>query len=228
MTLKEAGHVSRPETVLLHQAQLEWTCGKRMPSVTRTKDSSNLCYHGGSCIWGWKGYNYKQRQLQVHLKRAQQVGTKLSDADQPKAKEWLEYQIHQVTHAKGKLFNELFQHCKQLLLQQLATRETGPRRNLAITFAPIMTIAAKVIYRVATIILGEQVEFQVHRSNSETKVTTWIVSDTHCIETQLDREINSITSNGQMQLGKEFSMGLFKLEAWRETFCDQMFCKIAN
>jgi len=91
-----------------------------------------------------------------------------------------------------------------------------------------MTIATKVIYRVATIILGEQVEFQVHRSNSETKVTTWIVSDTHWIETQLDREINSITSNGQMQLGKEFSMGLFELEAWRETFCDQMFCKIAN
>jgi len=47
-------------------------------------------------------------QFQVHLNRARQAATTWSDADYQKAIERLEHEIHQVTPAKHKLFDELF------------------------------------------------------------------------------------------------------------------------
>jgi len=52
----------------------------------------------------------KRRQFQVRLNTAQQGETIWSDADWQRAIEQLEREIHQVTPAKCKLFDKLFQH----------------------------------------------------------------------------------------------------------------------
>jgi hypothetical protein len=52
----------------------------------------------------------KGRQFQVRLHRARQAATTWSNADCQKAIEQLERKIHQVTPAKNKLFDKLFQH----------------------------------------------------------------------------------------------------------------------
>jgi len=52
----------------------------------------------------------KRRHFHVRLNRIQLVATMWSDADQQRAIEQLEHQIHKVTPAKCKLFNKLFQH----------------------------------------------------------------------------------------------------------------------
>jgi len=52
----------------------------------------------------------KHRQIQVCLKRARQAATTWSDANQQKAIERLEDEIHLVTPAKCKLLDKLFQH----------------------------------------------------------------------------------------------------------------------
>jgi uncharacterized protein YabE (DUF348 family) len=58
----------------------------------------------------------KHRQFQVHLNRAGQAATTWSDDDCQKAIERLERKIPQVTPAKCKLFNKLFEcHERQLL-----------------------------------------------------------------------------------------------------------------
>jgi len=69
----------------------------------------------------------KCRQFQVCLNRALQAATTWSDADHQKAIERLEPEIHQVTPAKHKLFNKLFQHHKRRQLQEVGTKATGPR-----------------------------------------------------------------------------------------------------
>jgi len=51
-----------------------------------------------------------RRQFQVRLNGARQAATIWSDADWQRAIEQLEREIHQVTHAKHKLFDKLFQH----------------------------------------------------------------------------------------------------------------------
>jgi len=51
----------------------------------------------------------KRRQFQVRLNRAWLAATTWSDADRQKAIERLEHEIHQVTPAKLKLFDELFE-----------------------------------------------------------------------------------------------------------------------
>jgi hypothetical protein len=51
----------------------------------------------------------KHRQFQVYLNRAHKGATTCSDADCPKAIERLERKIHQVTPAKRKRFDKLFQ-----------------------------------------------------------------------------------------------------------------------
>jgi hypothetical protein len=50
-----------------------------------------------------------RRQLQVHLNTTRQAATTWSDADRQKAIERLEHQIYQVTPAKRKLFDKLFE-----------------------------------------------------------------------------------------------------------------------
>ena len=51
----------------------------------------------------------ERRQFQVCLNRARQAATTWSDADCKKVIEWLERDIHQVTPAKRKSFDPLFQ-----------------------------------------------------------------------------------------------------------------------
>jgi len=58
----------------------------------------------------------KCRKIQVRLNRARQAATTWSDADRQKAIERLESDIHQVTTAKPKLFNTVFQDDMQQLL----------------------------------------------------------------------------------------------------------------
>jgi len=69
----------------------------------------------------------KQKHFQLRLNRVQQVATIWSDADLQSAKERLEHEIHQVTPVQRKLFDKLFQHHKQQLLQEVGTEATGPR-----------------------------------------------------------------------------------------------------
>jgi len=73
----------------------------------------------------------KRRQFEVRLNTARQAATTWSDADGQQAIERLEREIHQVTPAKRKLFNELFQRSVRQLLQEVETRATGPRRTFA-------------------------------------------------------------------------------------------------
>jgi hypothetical protein len=73
----------------------------------------------------------KYRQFQVHLNRARQAATIWSDADQQRAIKRLEHEIHQVTPAKRKHFNKLFQHHERQLLHEVETKATGPRSIFA-------------------------------------------------------------------------------------------------
>jgi hypothetical protein len=52
----------------------------------------------------------KRRRFQVRLNGAQQAAAIWLDADQQRAIEQLEHEIHQVTPAKCKILNKLFQH----------------------------------------------------------------------------------------------------------------------
>ena len=73
----------------------------------------------------------KRRQFQVCLNRTQQAATTSLDADCQKAIERLECEIHQVTHAKRKIFDTLFQHHERQLLQEVGTKANGPRSIFA-------------------------------------------------------------------------------------------------
>jgi len=71
----------------------------------------------------------KRRQFQVRLNRARQGAATWSDADRQKAIERVEREIHQVTPAKRKLFDKLFQRYERQLLQEVGIKATGPRSN---------------------------------------------------------------------------------------------------
>jgi len=122
---------SRTENVEVCKGQSGWTVGERIQSVKRTKDSYNPCCNGGSAVWGWNGNYIKRRQFQVGLNRARQVATIWSDADQQRAIEPLEHEIHQVTPAQRNLLDELFQHSEQQLSQEVGTKATSPRSTFA-------------------------------------------------------------------------------------------------
>ena len=66
-------------------------------------------------------------QFQVCLNRAWQAATTRSDDDRQTALERLECEIHQVTPAKCKLCDKLFQCHERQLLQEVGTKATGPR-----------------------------------------------------------------------------------------------------
>jgi len=67
----------------------------------------------------------------VHLNRARQAATTSSDADRQAAIEWLEREIHQVTPAKRKVFDKLFEGHERQLLQGVGTMATGSRSKFA-------------------------------------------------------------------------------------------------
>ena len=73
----------------------------------------------------------KRRQFQVRLNRARHAATIWSDADRQRAIKRLEREMHQVTPARPKLFDELFQHHERQPLQEVRTKSTGPRSIFA-------------------------------------------------------------------------------------------------
>jgi len=60
-------------------------------------------------------------------------------------------------------------------------------------------------------------QFQICLSDADTEAVTWSLSDTERITNQVQREISSITWNGQKKLKVEFSIHWIKFEAWWET-----------
>jgi len=156
----------------------------------------------------------KRRQFQVDRNRAQQGATTMSDSDQQSAIERLESDIHQVTPAKRKLFDKLFQHPKRQLLQEVGTKATGPRSTFAKKLAQIKTAPEEAVYEAVNMTANKRVEFQVRLSDAETEATTWSIADKDCIANQLEREIYGITSNEQMRFKKELSIRLIEFERW--------------
>ena len=66
------------------------------------------------------------RKFQVCLNRSQQAATIRSDAHRLRAIQCWERKIHQVTSAKLKIFEKLFQHHEGQLLQEVETRQAVP------------------------------------------------------------------------------------------------------
>jgi len=93
----------------------------------------------------------KRRQFHVRLNRAQQAATTWSDADCQKAIEQLEREIHQMTPAKPKLFDKLFQRHERQLLLEVGTKATGPRSKFAKDLALMKAAAEDEAYGAANI-----------------------------------------------------------------------------
>jgi len=162
------------------------------------------------------GSTTKCRQFQVRLNRARQAATTWSDADRQKAIERLECEIHQVTPAKRKLFDTLFQHHERQLLQEVGTKATGPRSIFAKELALRKAAAEDEAYGAANMTANKRLQFQIRLSDAETEPTSWSLADSERVTNQLEREIYCITSNEHMRFKKEFSLCLIEFEAWWE------------
>jgi len=123
-------------------------------------------------------------------------------------------QIHQLTPAKCKLFDNLYQHHEQHLLQEVGTEAASRWCRLAKTLTQIRTAAAKDTDGVANMTADECVDFQVAVFNAETEATTWSIADTDRIVNQQQREMYGITLNEQIGFSREFSISLVEFEAW--------------
>jgi len=123
-------------------------------------------------------------------------------------------EIHRVTPAKRKLFDELFQHHVRQLLQVVGTKATGPRSTFANVLAQLKTAAEEEAYGAVNMTTDKRLQFQVRLSDAETEATTWSMPDTDHVVNQLEREIYCITLKDQMRFMKEFSIPLVKFEAW--------------
>ena len=167
----------------------------------------------------------KRRQFQVRLNRARQVATRWSDADRQRAIEQLECKIHQVTPAKRKLFDKLFQHYEQQLLQEVGTKATGPRSILAKKLVRMKTAGEEEAYGAVNMTADKRVHFQVYLSDAGIEATTRSIADMDRIVNQLQRQIDGITSKDQMQFTKEFSICFVGFEAWWQAICVQKLLK---
>jgi len=114
----------------------------------------------------------KHRQFQVHLNRARQAATTWSDADRQKAIERLEREIHQMTPAKRKLFDKLYECHERQLLQEVGTKATGPRSKFAKDLALMKAAAKDEAYGAANMTADKQLQFQIRLSDAETEATT--------------------------------------------------------
>jgi hypothetical protein len=121
----------------------------------------------------------------VHLNRTRQAATTWSDADCQKVLERLERNIHQVTPAKCKLFDRLFQCHERTLLQEVGTKTTSPRSKFAKELALKKIATEDKAYEAANIAADLGLQFQIHLSNAETEATTWSLADTERVTTQL-------------------------------------------
>jgi len=126
----------------------------------------------------------------------------------------LEREIHQVTPAKRKHFNKLFQHHERQLLQEVGTKATGPRSIIAKKLAVMKTAAGEEAYGAVNMTADKRVQFQVCLSDAEIEATTWSIADTDRVVIQLEREIYGITLKDQMRFREEFSIRLVEFEAW--------------
>jgi len=160
----------------------------------------------------------KQRQFQMRLNRVRQAAAIWSYADRQRAIDRLEREIHQVTPAKRKLFDELFQHHERQLLQEVGTKATGPRSIFAKKLAQMKTAAEEGAYGAVNMTADKRVQFQVCLSDAEIGATTWSIADADRVVNQLEREIYGITSKDQMRFTKEFSICLVEFEAWWQAF----------
>ena len=130
-----------------------------------------------------------------------------------------------MTPVKGKLFDNLFQHHKWQLLQEVGSKPTGSRRTFARKLAQMQTAAEEEVYGVVNMTAEKRVECQVHLSDAETGPTTWSIADMDRIVSQLESEMYGITSNAQMRLKKELSIRLIQLEALWQTISVQELWK---
>jgi hypothetical protein len=110
----------------------------------------------------------KCRQFQVRLNRARQAATTWSDADRQKAIERLEREIHQVTPAKRKLFDKLFEGHERQLLQEVGTKATGLKSKFAKDLALMKDAAEDEAYGAANMTADKRLQFQIRLSNAET------------------------------------------------------------
>ena len=150
----------------------------------------------------------------MRLKCALHAATKWSEADRDRAIERLEHEIHQMTPLKRKLFDKLFQHHERQLFEEVGTKAAGPRSTFAKKLAQMKTAAEEEVYGAVNMTTDKCVQFQVCLSDAQTEATTWSMADTDHIVSQVEREINGITSNKQMLFKKEFSICLVQFEAW--------------
>jgi len=108
----------------------------------------------------------------VRLNRAKQAATIWSDADRQRAIERLEREIHQVTPAKHKLFDKLFQHHERQPLQEVGTKAPGPRSIFAKKLAEMKTAAEEEAYGAVNMTADKRLQFQVCLSDAEIEATT--------------------------------------------------------
>jgi hypothetical protein len=88
----------------------------------------------------------KRKQFQMFLNRDRQAATIWSDADRQSANEQLECEIHQVTPAKCKLFDKLFQHHEEQVLLEAGTKAISCRNKFAKTLGKMKTAAEEEAY----------------------------------------------------------------------------------
>ena len=148
-----------------------------------------------------------------------------SDADRQKAIERLEREINQVTPAKHKVFDKLFERQERHLLQEVGTKATGPRSKFAKDLALMKAAAEDEAYRAANMTAHKRLQFQIRLPDAETDATTWCLADTERVTIQLEREIQGITWNEQKRFRTEFSIHLIEFEAWWETISIQALWK---
>jgi len=119
-----------------------------------------------------------------------------------------------MTPVKRKLFDKLFQHHKQQLLQEVGTKATGPRSIFAKKLAQIKTAAEEEVCGAVNMTANKRVKFQDRLSDAETEATTWSLADIDHIVSQLEREMYGITLNEQRRFKQGLSIHLIEFEAW--------------
>jgi hypothetical protein len=102
----------------------------------------------------------------------------------------LEWGIYQVTPAKCKLFDPLFQHREQQLLQEVGTKATGRRSIFNKELAIRKPATEDEDYRAANMTTDKRLPFQNRVSDTSTEPTSWSLADSERVTNQLEREIS--------------------------------------
>jgi hypothetical protein len=97
----------------------------------------------------------------------------------------LEREVHQVTPAKCKLFDRLFQRRDQQLLQEVGTKATGPRSKLVKELGLKIFAAEDEDYGAASLTTEQCLQFRLQLSHAEAEDTTWSLADTVGVTNQL-------------------------------------------